>query len=51
MIVRPVFVTVEAPRMAKLCAEPSGGTVCVHASVPILNRQIAKTIFFITFPP
>ena len=51
MTVAPVLVTVEAPRTAKLSAEPSGGAVCAQARVPILNRQINKNAFFITLPP
>jgi hypothetical protein len=51
MIVGPVLVTVEAPRTAKLAAEPSGGAVCAQARVPILNRKITKKTFFITLPP
>jgi hypothetical protein len=48
MMVGPVLVTVEAPRTAKLCAEPSGGVACVKARLTILSRQITKKTFFMT---
>jgi len=31
------LVTAEAPRTAKLSAEPSGGADCAQARLPILN--------------
>src|SRR5712664_3325927 len=48
MTVGPVFVTVEAPRTAKLCAEPSGGADCAQPRLPILNMQITNKSFFMS---
>jgi len=45
--VGPVFVTAEAPRTAKLCAEPRGGADCAQPRPPILNMQITNKSFFI----
>jgi hypothetical protein len=50
IIVGPVLVTVEAPRTAKVCAEPNGGAVCAQAMVPILNRKIIEKTVFILLP-
>jgi hypothetical protein len=47
MIVGPVLVTVEAPRTAKPCAEPSGGADCAQARLPIFNMPITNKRFFI----
>jgi hypothetical protein len=52
MIVGPVLVTVEAPRTAKLCAEPSGGVVCVKARLTIrFSMQTTKKSFLMTLSP
>src|SRR5712664_1484962 len=48
MIVGPVLVTVEAPRTAKLCAEPSGGADCARARLPTFNMQITNKSLFIS---
>jgi hypothetical protein len=48
MTVGPVLVTVEAPRTAKLCAEPSGGADCAQPRLSILNMQITNSSFFIS---
>src|SRR5258708_16661873 len=44
----PVFVTVVAPRTAKVCEEASAGAVCAHARLPPLNMQITNKTFFIS---
>jgi hypothetical protein len=46
--VGPVFVTVEAPRTAKVCAEPSGGADSAQARLAILNMQIANKTLVIS---
>jgi hypothetical protein len=48
MIVAPVLVTVEAPRTAKVCAEPNGGADCARPRLPRHNMHIAKRSFFIS---
>jgi hypothetical protein len=47
MTVMPVLVTVVAARIAKLCAEPSGGADCARAKLPILRMQTTIKILFI----
>jgi hypothetical protein len=46
MRVGPVLVTVAAPKTAKLCAEPSGGTVCAGIELPVVNRRVINKIGF-----
>ena len=48
MTVAPALVTVEAPRTAKLCAEPSGGADWARARLPALNMQITNKSLFIS---
>jgi hypothetical protein len=48
MTVGPALVTVEAPRTAKLCAEPSGGADCAQPRLPVLNKQIISIRFFMS---
>jgi hypothetical protein len=48
MTVGPVFVTVEAPRTAKVCAEPGGGADCAQPRLPMLKKQIANISFFMS---
>src|ERR1700730_8301618 len=42
MTVGPVLVTVEAPKTAKLFAEPRGGADCAHTKLPILIMQVTN---------
>jgi hypothetical protein len=48
MTVGPAFVTVEAPRTAKLSAGPSGGADCAQLRLPMLNQQITNISFFMS---
>jgi hypothetical protein len=48
MTVGPVLVTVEAPRTAKVCAEPSGGADCARSRFPIVNMPIANKSFLMS---
>jgi len=42
------LVTVEAPRTAKLCAEPRGGADCAQPRLLVDNMQITNKSFFIS---
>jgi hypothetical protein len=42
MTVGPALVTVEAPRTAKLCTEPSGGADYAQAKLPTLSMSPAR---------
>jgi hypothetical protein len=48
MIDGPVFVTVEAPRTAKVWEEASGGADCAQARLPMLNTNITNANRFIS---
>ena len=48
--VGPVLVTVEAPKTAKVCAEPNGGTDCAQAALPVVNMKITKNRFMADIP-
>ena len=44
MTLGPVFVTVDPPRTAKLCAVPSGGAVCAEAGTAMQTNKVVSAV-------